>query len=1519
MTSSHSKHIQDALALVSSGEISKVLRAQKVVLDTIISNYQQSQNTPIKELTELKDKLECLFFVFYRVQALEEEVYDIRQLIQSLSNALASLTNSPIIGDHEPYIKNDFVQSLYYLLVLAQLILVCMLQQTAKLYSRDDPTLNLWVMDDHGVSADDCGNNLPQMAGSREEFDTQTWQCTGAKAFCCLVYAVFRQPEVDMDRADPADVEWFLHEASLLRGYSYIRLCIIPVLQALASHDQEMALFLLSVLKELLQNIVKMFCLPVFTQPNAVHERDFPYIFFPPTQAFYTDNVGYYNNIRETGRHAYCGRFGMFMIEEVDTLEDILLCFGALIEVYPSFAANFWPPEADGESLLLEDILQHASPFERSRLSCFDPFLGRLFDISNQCKELIIPTMDFLTDISNAPGNHSRKVCFNFVYNNTSCHSIINWPAMIEKLELVAATYQDQKLASDNAAAAAVPSMDRRQGGLMPVGGGDNLAPKKAAQLTALDMECLLSITKLLHAMLKDIDLAVYFYENLIGTLFALLSCPLFIEVKQEIVGCLTCYARIDQYRAEVWQGLDSSNMLSLYSKTGGIKYELENIESQSGNYYLLDRFLVLMAVLFQHPLPEDLGAGNRVPGVLPYLTFIIDEVLLKAEDRFYSHPELLSFQAQQYKIITRCFLILYEILVRYQVHHVSPDEILYYIKLPASVNAPQPPDHIQVYLSDLKDEVCDYTVDNQMVKAPKPKSPGYFLMLKLLSNSKLTEFIMKYLAFMTADNLKSLEADYIESELGTTLQYFKEVFIITPEHTGIVYLSHHILAKQQRLFEERQVTLADTKVLPIQSHPIYWLEYGCSVCLALMYEVSLRSQVVKYLRQSIDTSGGNVSLTTPLKAIAVPGSTLYDFAQILSNHQFTSILMQILSMTFTTYATNPSVYLYAIKIMEYLAIYHTTNQSRMVSLLSAYPVDTVARLLLDDVYYIYHNIHDRVVDKYDEYHIRLLGCEPSPNSLNPEYSNCSIRQALVELLLASYLPKHYTYSHYFMGIPASPSLPLTGQMTCLDALLNLLSTDRAPLSLLEESPYLAVDVYELLYVFCLDEHSREQVLHKLRQVNFFAVHLTFIAYVMHFDVLDFFHQIKQRYSRNELYAHTKYAHNVHDLQIAINHSAGYVFAMASLELVQSLSPKATVGMLASRQKLMKLLLGFCDNLDFSAERSDMGVLVCNKVLMYMMSSLHTSVTSKAVLPEALARTKGLVRDFSRKQSIAKASASFSAKVKNDDAKASSYQSICYESVDIVPVLTQLRTAEVNDESSARNEIKDTVKVIVSLNLKSRLHAACKHVITASQDLFCMLFYLSHDQVLTVAEDHDRCLNILQHYISALPVVGRTGVGIVGESLARTVLSIIAYAEKQYMVAQQNVGWKYADDHQELWCIIAEKLVDALSNQQSLSDLASRDLQVLGRSEGLSSDYQGLVCLAISRVLALLMDMKQSGAGVHDNDDILNVSCVLYISSVHLLVNLDFDFCIRFLSTRKASISLRPYFRSSLRALCCGD
>lgn len=63
---------------------------------------------------------------------------------------------------------------------------------------------------------------------------------------------------------------------------------------------------------------------------------------------------------------------------------------------------------------------------------------------------------------------------------------------------------------------------------------------------------------------------------------------------------------------------------------------ELEEIESQAEEYPLTRAFLELLLTLIKVPVPPLLGAGHRVPGFQPYLTFVRDMVFLKFDSRAY-------------------------------------------------------------------------------------------------------------------------------------------------------------------------------------------------------------------------------------------------------------------------------------------------------------------------------------------------------------------------------------------------------------------------------------------------------------------------------------------------------------------------------------------------------------------------------------------------------------------------------------------------------------------------------------------------------------------------------------------------------------------------------------------------------------------------------------------------------------------------------------------------------------------
>ncbi|KAJ2559020.1 hypothetical protein EV175_000527 [Coemansia sp. RSA 1933] len=110
----------------------------------------------------------------------------------------------------------------------------------------------------------------------------------------------------------------------------------------------------------------------------------------------------------------------------------------------------------------------------------------------------------------------------------------------------------------------------------------------------------------------------------------------------------------------------------------GGIVYELEEVETAVESYPEMRAFVCLLSclihsssgapalanmehdpVLYSLPspsIPTDLGESYRVPGVSPYIGFVLDSVLLKAEQRAYRFPsEKWSVYALSLDVIERC------------------------------------------------------------------------------------------------------------------------------------------------------------------------------------------------------------------------------------------------------------------------------------------------------------------------------------------------------------------------------------------------------------------------------------------------------------------------------------------------------------------------------------------------------------------------------------------------------------------------------------------------------------------------------------------------------------------------------------------------------------------------------------------------------------------------------------------------------------------------------------------------
>ncbi|KAJ1666896.1 hypothetical protein EV178_001810 [Coemansia sp. RSA 1646] len=110
----------------------------------------------------------------------------------------------------------------------------------------------------------------------------------------------------------------------------------------------------------------------------------------------------------------------------------------------------------------------------------------------------------------------------------------------------------------------------------------------------------------------------------------------------------------------------------------GGIVYELEEVETAVETYPEMRAFVRLISclihsssgapvlsnmerdpILYSVPspsIPTDLGESYRIPGVSPYIGFVLDSVLLKAEQRAYRYPsEKWSVYALSLDVVERC------------------------------------------------------------------------------------------------------------------------------------------------------------------------------------------------------------------------------------------------------------------------------------------------------------------------------------------------------------------------------------------------------------------------------------------------------------------------------------------------------------------------------------------------------------------------------------------------------------------------------------------------------------------------------------------------------------------------------------------------------------------------------------------------------------------------------------------------------------------------------------------------
>lgn len=262
-------------------------------------------------------------------------------------------------------------------------------------------------------------------------------------------------------------------------------------------------------------------------------------------------------------------------------------------------------------------------------------------------ESLFVPYMNMLASL--ASGTECSQYAYHFLKNST--HKFVNWDHFFAVLEQYYLEYQENN-----------------QPEQYPL--YYNQVQVRGKVMRPEDVEGLESILRLMQAVLShNQNTRTLMNENPhwhpLESLFGLLVCPVPPSLKAQLTLTIAAFAKSAELVGKIWQFLEAAQVLQAAVKPGvegGIKYELEEVESRSETYPYTTAFLKLIGQLIQVSIPSQLGYPNRVPGFLPYLVFVRESVFLRFNNRAYQNS------GDQWVVAAHALRIFLKVLEEYDV-----------------------------------------------------------------------------------------------------------------------------------------------------------------------------------------------------------------------------------------------------------------------------------------------------------------------------------------------------------------------------------------------------------------------------------------------------------------------------------------------------------------------------------------------------------------------------------------------------------------------------------------------------------------------------------------------------------------------------------------------------------------------------------------------------------------------------------------------------------------------------------
>jgi hypothetical protein len=935
---------------------------------TAAQNQLQLATSSYRRCVYLK-LVEIIFFVFQTTQIQPAEMKELFELLQNLSNSLidssppsefleaigispSANANSSVTGASSTTGTSDAdeckrlgIQSF----VILQLALAVALNPKTVPLNRNKDSDDANAEMDPTIAAFNFPSYFENVvrrnggSGGDGRQQVAVLRSVGFAGFCYLLLAQNLQAMVDADKESPERVVYFLHQAAQNRSYTYLRLCVIPLVASLLTSTNgsstnscvpigvsastatiTASAFYIDVVHEILADNAVLFDMyPMYNDPHYPDPDFIEYI--------------------------RCRKLAQARAENptCDYIDDVMNCYALMASLWPSFALHLATEgpvqqtntidDQSGNSMVvaapnvvMDSCLYHPF-FEKCRQICIEDRSLRAF--VNLCRGVGV----YNVSSNNLVDKHKFGVNSKGVYAFLRSHQWMvgppredtsMWGFLLCFFSEFAKQIRDKSM-------------------MLVTGGGDvsaqtpvnlrtNAVTGQIQVLSKADSEFLTDIADLIATLARCPEVAAAMIRdcNPINALFALVSCPVNISLKGAIFralgslayGCPDCcdeiWNQLEEHR--ILQSSVSANPATADARLGrqsgiaptmtrgglqaqqrasqqqsGLLAELEGPESECGHYPCTTGFLLLLESLLTHSVPADIGLNSRLPGVFPYIDFVLDDVLGRLHTRTYM-PAGSEGLAQKHRLTAVCVHILALIVRHYGINllgqletdnnsniDVSQLSAADIFRSCQSTNAP-PPQQQQARNNIVADLAADFLElqatykctrrdgQSQDTKVSRVKSMGFIIMSMLLggigvgsttmsastqlvgasaganpigsssttnTSNNLLSFVLNLLSDCSIPKLTSLVNECSQQQADSVLSIFcmLQPPSLMQAHTHLDLLSY---GYNENLSE---FGLLGSGVGHLHCDASYWKEKTVAACVGLLFECSLREQTFNH------------------------------------------------------------------------------------------------------------------------------------------------------------------------------------------------------------------------------------------------------------------------------------------------------------------------------------------------------------------------------------------------------------------------------------------------------------------------------------------------------------------------------------------------------------------------------------------------------------------------------------------------------------------------------------------------